>query len=87
MPFQYGFRSGVGTVDGIFVVKRLIKTTIDYFVACFIDLRAAFDKIPRALLYEILRLRTGANRLIDIIKKKLRKHDRLHLWYEKNGHL
>ena len=69
MPEQYGFRSGVGTVDGIFVAKRLIKTTLGYFNACFIDLRAAFDHISRPLLYKILRLRTGANKLIDILEK------------------
>jgi len=68
MLYQYGFRSGVGTVDGIFVAKRLIKTTIGYFNACFIDLRAAFDHIFRALLYKI-RIRTGANHLIDILEK------------------
>ena len=69
MPYQYGFRSGVGTVDGIFVAKRLIKTTIGYFNACFIDLRAVFDHILRSLLYKILRIRTGANHLIDILEK------------------
>lgn len=35
---QYGFRFGVGIVDGIFVVKRLIKMMLGYFNVCFIDL-------------------------------------------------
>ena len=55
--------------DSIFVAKRPIKTTIGYFNACFIDLRAAFDHIFRPLLYKILRIRTGANHLIDVLEK------------------
>lgn len=30
MPAQYGFRSGVGTVDGIYVAKKLINSTSGY---------------------------------------------------------
>jgi len=34
----------------------------------YIDLTAAFDKIPRSLLFAVLKLRTGANRLIDLLQ-------------------
>ena len=47
---QFGFMSGKGTVDAIFIVRQLqekfMEKRKDLFYA-FVDLEKAFDRIPR----------------------------------------
>ena len=46
---QFGFMSGKGTVDAIFIVRQLQKfmeKRKDLFYA-FVDLEKAFDRVPR----------------------------------------
>lgn len=66
---QYGFRSGVGTIDGIYVCKKVLELAKTPVRAVFVDLRAAFDKICRTLLFTILRFRLGDNTILDIVER------------------
>lgn len=55
MPnMQTGFRAGMGTLTNISAVKLLANQAFAKsrtLYACFIDLKAAFDKVPRASLW------------------------------------
>ena len=65
---QYGFRKNRSTTDGIFIMKNVVDKYSGSFVAVYIDLTAAYDHIPRDFLFRVLKLRTGADRLIEILK-------------------
>ena len=64
---QFDFRQNRSTTDGLFVMKNIIDKCGEPFVAVYIDLTAAYDHIPRDFLFKILKLRTGAPRLINIL--------------------
>ena len=49
-------------------MKNVIDKYKDPFVAIYIDLTAAYDHIPRDFLFRVLEIRTGATRLINILK-------------------
>ena len=67
-PFQFGFRIDRSTVDNLFIYSQLRKSTDKTLFALYIDLTAAFDKIPRRYLWEVIRRRTGANKLVNILQ-------------------
>ena len=55
---QFGFRSGRGTTDAIFIVRQLQEKYREkkkdlYFA--FIDLEKAFDRVPREVLWWAMR--------------------------------
>lgn len=56
---QFGFRTGRGTTDAIFtlnyIVNRELSKNKGKIFAFFADLKAAFDKVDRAKLGEMLR--------------------------------
>lgn len=55
---QYGFRSGRGTVDAIFIVRQLIEKAKERNIPLsfhFIDFKAAFDTVWRKALWKMLR--------------------------------
>lgn len=57
---QFGFRSGVGCSDGIYVIKQLqdIATLSQReLYVCFVDLSSAFDHVNRKLLFQTIRNR------------------------------
>ena len=61
---QQGFRSGRGTTDGIYLVKRLQQVsniTKRKIFALFIDLTAAFDHVNRNWLFASIRQRFPNN--------------------------
>ena len=71
---QYGFRSGVGCNDAIYVIKQLHEIASlserELFV-CFVDLSSAFDHVNRKLLFKTIRNRLPQNfssTNIDIIE-------------------
>ena len=68
---QYGFRSGRGTVDAIFVVREIIEKAKEKNIPLhfnFIDFKSAFDTIWRNALWKML-LKIGVNpKYVDIIK-------------------
>ena len=54
---QYGFRSGRGCVDLIFSTRQLLEKTIEHqskLFMLFVDLRKAYDSVPRCALWKIL---------------------------------
>ncbi|XP_046145234.1 uncharacterized protein LOC123988602 [Osmia bicornis bicornis] len=74
---QTGFRKGMGTMDNIYVlnflVNRQIKKEKGKVMACFIDLKAAFDSVDRGVLMEALRERGVRKGLRERIKEVLRE--------------
>ena len=54
MEGQFDFRAGRGTIDAIYVLNCMINREVrkrgGKLITCFVDLRAAFDKINRNLL-------------------------------------
>lgn len=48
---QAGFRKGRGTMDNIYILKRVVDDEVhgkgNQVYACFVDLKAAFDKVNR----------------------------------------
>ena len=57
---QFGFRSGMGCNDAVYIVKQLqeiASASQSSLFACFIDLTAAFDHINRNLLFKTVRKR------------------------------
>ena len=60
---QFGFRSGSGCNDGIYMLKQLHEIAVASdrkLFACFIDLTAAFDHINRKLLFKTIKNRLAA---------------------------
>ena len=56
---QFGFREGRGAIDAIYVQKYLVNKELSKkrgkLIACFIDLKAAFDKVDRRALMDRLK--------------------------------
>ena len=66
---QQGFRSGRGTTDGIYIIKRIHQISDQMkrpVYTLFIDLTAAFDHVPRKWMFKALK-----KRLPDTCSKKL----------------
>ena len=75
MDQQQGFRKGRGTTDGIYIAKRIHQIT-DHMkrpvFVLFIDLSAAFDHVPRTVMFESLKKRlpsSHSKKLIDLLEK------------------
>ena len=67
---QFGFMSGKGTSDAIFVVRQLIEKKVrknQPLYLGFIDLAKAFDTVPRHLIVWALRRKLVNERLIGAI--------------------
>ena len=61
---QFGFRSGLGCNDGVYVIKQLqdiASMSQRKLYCCFIDLTAAFDHVNRDLLFKSIRSRLPTN--------------------------
>ena len=61
---QFGFRSGLGCNDGIYVIKQLQDIAFmsqRKLYCCFIDLTAAFDHVNRDFLFKSIRSRLPTN--------------------------
>ena len=71
---QYGFRSGVGCNDAIYMAKQLQEISSiaqRSMYICFIDLTAAFDHVNRNLLFKSIRNRLATNQVstnIDLLE-------------------
>ena len=69
---QYGFRQNRSTTDAIFVLKNILKKTSRPLIAVFIDLKSAYDWIPRDALLKVIQFRTGASKIVNIIRESFR---------------
>ena len=68
---QCGFRRGRGCTDMIFVVRQLAEKAVEhqakqFFV--FVDLRKAYDSVPREAMWMVLRKMGVPEVLVEIIK-------------------
>ena len=57
---QFGFMPGKGTIDAVFILRRLQKEYLDKekkLYMCFVDLEKAFDRFPRKVLEWAMRKR------------------------------
>ena len=68
---EYGYRSGRGTIDGIFTVRQLMEKTreqrYNLYIA-FIDFTKAFDTFKRQLLFSLLEKIGCPPKLIGMLK-------------------
>ena len=68
---QFGFRSGKGTTDAIFIVRQLQEKYLarkrDLWMA-FVDLEKAFHRVPREVLWWALREVGVQERLLKVIQ-------------------
>ena len=71
LPSQFGFRANKSTCDAIFILRQILKTSKKskkpLYVA-FIDLKAAYDWIPRSALFQCLNIRLRCPRLVAILR-------------------
>ena len=69
---QFGFRKGKGVTDAVFVINHIIDKQLTRekgkLYACFVDLRAAFDRLNREKLEEKMRKMGISEKLIRRIK-------------------
>ena len=73
---QFGFRSGVGCNDGIYMLKQLqeiASMSKKQLYTCFIDLTPAFDHVNRDFLFKTINNRLGSQEAnFGLIEKKNR---------------
>src|SRR5437899_466007 len=72
---QFGFSPGKGTTDAIFIVRqvqeKLLGKQKELWIA-FVDLKKAFDRVPREVLWWALRQAGVEEWMVNVIKS----------WYE-----
>ena len=57
---QFGFMPGKGTIDAVFILRKLQEEYLDKekkLYMCFVDLEKAFDRVPRKVLEWAMRKR------------------------------
>ena len=68
---QCGFCSGCSTMDQIFTLKQIFKKSWEYgkdLSACFVDLKKAYDRVPRNKLWKVLQEYGVNGQLLRVIK-------------------
>jgi len=67
---QCGFRKGRGLTDAVFTLRMLMSRAYEYATPlhmAFIDLRKAFDCIPRDALWRVLRVYGAPPKLVSLL--------------------
>ena len=68
---QCGFRPGRSTTDQIFTLKQIFEKSWEYgkdLFACFVDLKKAYDRVPRDKLWKVLQEYGVDGQLLRAIK-------------------
>nr|XP_049618290.1 E3 SUMO-protein ligase PIAS2 isoform X1 [Syngnathus scovelli]XP_049618292.1 E3 SUMO-protein ligase PIAS2 isoform X1 [Syngnathus scovelli]XP_049618293.1 E3 SUMO-protein ligase PIAS2 isoform X1 [Syngnathus scovelli] len=68
---QCGFRPGRGTVDQLYTLGRILKGAWEFAQPvhmCFVDLEKAFDRVPREVLWRVLREYGVPSQLIRAVR-------------------
>ena len=68
---QCGFRPGRGTCDMIFVARQLLEKAREQHIGmymAFVDLSKAFDRVPRVLLWSILRRFGCPDKIVTLVR-------------------
>lgn len=68
---QCGFRKSRGCVDMIFVARQLVEKTIEHddtLFVLFVDLKKAYDSIPRQALWSVLKKVGVPPKMLSIIR-------------------
>ena len=71
LEYQCGFRAQRGCADQLFTLRKLSELSVEWqqrLYIAFVDLRKAFDSIPRPALWVVLRSRGVPEQLISIIR-------------------
>lgn len=69
---QSGFRPGRSIQDHIFTLRQIINKTNETgkrLYLAFLDLEKAFDRVPRAAIWESLKNRNVSNKMIRVIQR------------------
>ena len=75
LPIQMGFRENKATGDAIFIARQIIAKHRGEIWGSFVDVKAAYDWVPRELLWRILKIRLGPenSKIIDVFENLYRK--------------
>ena len=68
---QCGFRRGWGCTDLVFCAKQLIEKTLEHedtLYLTFVDLRKAYDSVPRAAMWRVLEKYGFPPRMVSLIR-------------------
>ena len=68
---QSGFRKGRGCVDMLFVARQLVEKTREHddsLYMLFVDLRKAYDSVPRQALWKVLEKCGVPPRMLSVVK-------------------
>ena len=61
---QFGFMPERGTIDAVFILRRMQEEYHAIGCMCFVDLEKAFDRLPRKALDWVLLLKKGIQVLV-----------------------
>ena len=82
---QSGFRRERGSCDAIFSVRQLIAKRREHGLETwllFVDLVKAFDRVPRELLWEVMRRQGVPHKIVSLLKAL---HASVHVEFEVDG--
>ena len=68
---QSGFRKGCGCEDMIFVARQLVEKAREHgksLYVLFVDLRKAYDSVPRQALWKVLEKYGVPVKMLNVIK-------------------
>ena len=91
---QYGFRPGRGTTDAIFIIKMMVEKGWEWnrpLYLAFLDLKKAFDRVPRSKLWNVLddpyygvplKLKKNIKAMYQVSKSSVISQKGNELWFE-----